>query len=206
MVDSGLRSGKDDRIHNGWKMVKKNVEKVSDLVKDILYASKEREPEYQECDPGSVLQDVCSLYQDKAESAGIKIIRKFAPEMGSWMLDPKGIHNAISNLVSNAIEACRNDCKKPNHSVEIAAIIDQGNLFIKVSDNGTGMPEEVRQNLFKKFYSTKGSGGTGLGLVVTRKIVEEHGGSIRVESSLGEGSTFFVEIPLRSFQQQNLSA
>ncbi len=65
-----------------------------------------------------------------------------------------------------------------------------------MSDDGEGMPEEVRENLFKKFYSTKGSRGTGLGLVITRKVVHEHGGSIRVESKQGVGTTFVIEIPV----------
>jgi signal transduction histidine kinase len=66
------------------------------------------------------------------------------------------------------------------------------------------MSDEVKDNLFKKFYSTKGSKGTGLGMVVTRKIVEEHGGKITVASRLGEGTTFSVEIPLEPAQSQNI--
>ena len=59
------------------------------------------------------------------------------------------------------------------------------------------MPQEICQNIFNKFYSTKGSKGTGLGLLITRKVVYEHGGTIRVESKLGHGSRFIVELPLR---------
>lgn len=65
------------------------------------------------------------------------------------------------------------------------------------------MSDEVKDNLFKKFYSPKSSKGTGLGLVVTRKIIEEHGGKTRVASSLGDGTTFSVEIPLGPPQPQN---
>jgi histidine kinase len=197
VVDSGLRSGRDDRVRLGWEMVKKNVEKVSDLVKDILYASKEREPEYQECDPAAILQDVYDLYERKARAKEIELIRDFEPSMDSCLLDPKGIHSAVSNLVDNAIQACNKAAGEDRHHVTISGRVENARLVVQVSDDGVGMPEHVRQNLFTKFYSTKGSKGTGLGLVVTRKIVEEHGGTIRVESAPSKGTTFLIEVPLK---------
>ena len=67
--------------------------------------------------------------------------------------------------------------------------------MIEVADTGRGMSEEVKQNLFKKFYSTKGAKGTGLGLLVSKKIVEENGGSIDFESELGRGTKFILRLP-----------
>ena len=78
----------------------------------------------------------------------------------------------------------------------MAGRLESDTLILEVADNGIGMPEEVRERLFGKFYSTKGSTGTGLGLVVTKKIVQEHRGRIKVNSRPGEGTTFLVEIPL----------
>ncbi len=206
VVDSGLRSGRDDRVRLGWQMVKKNVEKVSDLVKDILYASKERQPEYRECDPATILQDVYDLYEGKARAKGIELIKNFEPSMGVGLLDPKGVHSAVSNLVSNAIQACNPASGRDRHHVIIGGRLENARLFIQVSDDGIGIPEHVRQNLFTKFYSTKGSKGTGLGLVVTRKIIEEHGGTIKVESTPGKGTTFFIEVPLRPAERNKALA
>jgi histidine kinase len=203
MVDSGLKHGKEDRVRLGWEMVRKNVEKVSHLVKDILYASKERQPEYRECDPASILDEVCSLYETKALRHRIDLIRDFKLGAYSCFVDPNGIHNVLSNLIANAVEACRNDARRERHRITVSCSPQNSTLLIKVSDDGTGISEEVKQNLFKKFYSTKGSKGTGLGLVVTRKIVEEHGGAIRVESINGEGTTFFVEIPFKTADNEN---
>jgi signal transduction histidine kinase len=203
MVDSGLKHGKEERVRTGWEMVRKNVEKVSHLVKDILYASKERQPEYRVCDPASILDEVCSLYETKAIRHGIELIREFELGVCSCFIDPNGIHNVLSNLIANAVEACRNDGRRERHRITVSCRLQNSTLLIKVSDNGTGIPEEVKQNLFKKFYSTKGSKGTGLGLVVTRKIIEEHGGAIRVESTDGEGTTFFVEIPFKTADNEN---
>ena len=206
VVDSGLRSGSDDRVRLGWTMVKKNVEKVSDLVKDILYASKERQPEYQECDPAAILQDVYDLYEGKARAKGIDLVRNFESSMDIGLLDPKGVHSAVSNLVANAIQACNQATGKDRHHVIIGGRLENARLFIQVTDDGIGIPEHVRKNLFTKFYSTKGSKGTGLGLVVTRKIVEEHGGTIRVESAPGKGTTFFVEVPLKPVERNKALA
>ncbi len=196
MVDSGLTRGKDERVKTGWAIVKKNVERVSELVKDILYASKEREPEYQECDPGKTLQDIYNLYEEKARAKGIRLVRQFDDSMGLFCIDPKRIHTAISNLVSNSLAACH-ATGRPDQRVVLSGGINNSKLVMQVTDNGCGIPEEVKQKLFRRFYSTKGSEGTGLGLVVTKKIIEEHGGNIQVFSRMGEGTSFMVEIPMR---------
>ncbi|HMK33710.1 MAG TPA: ATP-binding protein [Desulfomonilaceae bacterium] len=205
IVDSGLRSGKEDRTRTGWNMVKKNVEKVSGLVKDILYASKERTPEYEECGIADILKEISDLYGKKAKESNVDLVQEFDDNLGTWYLDPKGIHSAISNLVSNAIQACHSTRAKSSFYVRIGARVENSVLSLWVADNGSGMPEEVRQKLFTKFYSTKGSKGTGLGLVVTRKIIEEHGGTIAVESATDVGTTFHIEIPLSRPKQVQAS-
>ncbi len=200
VVDSGLKSGREDKVRAGWAMVKNNVEKISDLVKGILYASKERTPEYKEYSPAKLLGEVCDLYEVKARNEGVLLRRHFQENIKPCLIDPSGIHSAVSNLVSNAIYACKNNNEEESHAVTVSCRMEEQKLVIEVNDDGVGMPEEVRNNLFKKFYSTKGSSGTGLGLVITRKVVHEHGGTIRVESELGVGTTFIIEIPA-NFQQ-----
>ncbi len=200
LLDSGFQRRKEDRVRAGWEMVKKNVAKVSELVKGILYASKEREPEYQECDPGQLLTEVCDLYEATALGEGIKIVREFELEMGNCFLDPAGIHSALSNLVSNAVEACRAS-DAAGHRITVSGLFEGEVLFMEVTDDGNGMPKEVKRKIFSRFYSTKGSKGTGLGLVITRKVIEEHGGTIRVESEPDRGTSFFIEIPLGSAQK-----
>jgi len=199
VVDSGLERGKGDRVQAGWQMVKNNVEKISGLVKGILYASKEREPEYQEYDPGKLLGEICQLYEEKARAGGIQLVREFEDEMGTCYFDPARLHNAVTNLISNAVEACAS-CSKTTCAgdrITVSGRIAGRRLIIAVSDNADGIPDEVKEKLFNKFYSTKGSKGTGLGLVITRKVVEEHRGTIKVESQPGRGTSFIIEIPTR---------
>ena len=198
VLDSGLTRNREDRVKAGWAMVKNNVEKISDLVKGILYASKEREPEYKLYEFGQLLSEVCDLFEAKAKDEGIQLVRDFQRTMCSCFIDPGGIHSALSNLVSNAIYACRTEDSEVSHSVVVSGRVEKGLLIVEISDDGVGMSQEALQNLFTKFYSTKGSEGTGLGLVITRKVIHEHGGVIRAESLLGQGSKFIVELPVRN--------
>jgi len=194
VVDSGLKRAKQDRVAQGWIMVKKNVEKISDLVSGILYASKEREPDRVACNPGEVLSEVCDLYENRADAEHIEIRREFERAMRPGLLDPAGIHSALANLVANAVEALRM-VSKGDRRITVSANERSGMLVMCVEDNGPGIPEEIKEKLFDKFYSTKGSRGTGLGLVITRKVVEEHGGTIMVDSEPGQGTRFTIEIP-----------
>ncbi len=194
VVDSGLKQGRQDRLTVGWSMVKRNIDKVSDLVKGILYASKEREPEYQDCDPGALLSDLCDLFEEKARAEGVDLVRDFDIQMDHGLLDAAAMHSALSNLVANALEACRSK-RDGGTRVTVSGEVKKRTLFLKVTDDGIGMPQEVKERLFSKFYSTKGSRGTGLGLILTMKVVKEHKGTLKVESELGRGTSFLIEIP-----------
>ncbi len=145
------------------------------------------------------------LYEKRARDSGIDLVKEFSEYMGTAFLDPKGIHSAISNLISNAIQASASTPGDRELRISVGGRVENSILFIWVADNGMGMSEEVMQRLFTKFYSTKGSRGTGLGLVVTQKVIEEHGGNISVESTLGMGTRFHIEIPLKQPKQMKAS-
>ena len=129
-------------------------------------------------------------------------MRAFDPEMGPCLLDPARIHNALTNLIANAIEACISADKSQGRGtrVSVEGRIQGSRLIMEVTDDADGIPLHVKNKLFNKFYSTKGSKGTGLGLVITRKVVEEHSGKIRVESEPGSGTRFIVDLPVKAPQ------
>jgi len=135
----------------------------------------------------------------RAEQEQIELIRDFDETIGKVYMDPHTIHTALLNLVSNALDAClfdENTAKRWH--VRVRTIAEPGNIIrFEVADSGAGMSEEVKNKLFTSFFSTKGHRGTGLGLLVTRKLIEEHGGCIAVESKLGEGTTFSMQLPCR---------
>jgi signal transduction histidine kinase len=200
VVQSAIEDSDTILLKRGWDMVENNIHRISDLVKDLLSYSKERSPEYEEVDPNRLAEEVCELFDSLAEKKHVEIKRDLDLELNDstrLYLDQRGIHSCLSNLVANAIDACESDHKDVQHQVTVTTRLDKDNWIIfQVSDNGSGMSEETKTKVFSSFYSTKGSRGTGLGLMVTSKIVLEHGGELFFDSLEGEGTTFSMRLPL----------
>ncbi|MBA7707086.1 Sensor histidine kinase RcsC [subsurface metagenome] len=192
-----------DKIKSGWAMIERNVERISDLVLDLLAYSKDRRPEPENCFPNEIIQEVCTLMEAKARDNDIEIKRNLDPLVGEIFLDPKALHRSLLNLVSNAIDACIFDSTaKKKWRVTVSTAIDKNNIIrFEVADNGTGMDTETKEKIFSSLFSTKGERGTGLGLLVSEKIIKENGGEITVESQLGKGTTFTVYLPYQEVQK-----
>jgi len=125
---------------------------------------------------------------------GVTLKAELDPKIKKAPLDPKGIHTCLTNLVSNAIDACQMSEKK-NCSVRIQTKDEKGILAFYVLDDGSGLDYEIKQKIFTTFFTTKGGKGTGLGLLTTKKIIQEHGGKISVYSTKGKGARFKIEFP-----------
>lgn len=197
VVRSGIKKGSTERTNKGWEMLERNVQRITVLVKGFLSFSKGHTPNVTPTDPTLLAQDVVDLYQDAARAAGVKLLYEPPPDMADVSVDPEDIKTCLENLVSNAIDACRAS-RKEDQVVTVRVAEVDGDLVYEVSDNGVGMDCEIKNKVFTTFFSTKGMGGTGLGLLVTRKIVQEHGGRIEVESVPDQGSVFRVVLPLRA--------
>jgi PAS domain S-box-containing protein len=199
LVDVGIAKKDSQRTFKGWDMVKRNIERTSNLVMDLLSYSKERLPQFENCTPNAIAADVCELVREKAEKEHVELVCDFDPAVGTVSMDPHTIHTVLLNLVSNAVDACLFDEDTGKHwQVRVATALESDRLVrFEVSDNGTGMNAEVKEKMFTSFYSTKGHRGTGLGLLVTQKLIEEHGGRIDVETEVGKGTTLTVRLPYR---------
>ena len=197
LVDIGINRDDTEKLKKGWDTIKRNIGRTSNLVMDLLSYSKEREPEYEACRPNEIINDICELLKDKAEESKIEIIPDFDDTIGEVIMDGSIIHEALLNLASNAVDACLFDeDMSKNWQVKLKTEMEPGHVIkFEISDNGAGMDREVLQKLFTSFFSTKGHRGTGLGLMVTRKLIEEHKGTIDVTSRLHEGTTFIVRLP-----------
>jgi two-component system, NtrC family, sensor kinase len=207
LVNLGIDKGDNSKLKRGWDMIQRNISRTSDLVLDLLTYSKEREPEYQPCDPNAIIRDVCEVMQNLASENQVALVTELDPSIGSVIMDPHTIHQCLTNLISNAIDACLFDqdmSKKWRVTVQSAC---QDGKFISISicDNGIGMSPAVRNKLFTSFFSTKGHRGTGLGLLVTRKAVEEHGGTIEVTSEEGQGTVFTLRLPFHPVAQGDIN-
>jgi len=199
LVNVTPHEDKTDSVQTGREMLERNIGRMSDLVLDLLEYSKDSEPEYESCFPNEIANEVCSLIESRAKEYDVEIIQDFDLSLGEVVLDRKGIHRCLLNLVSNAIDACLFDSSKGKKwVVEVRTILDNDEeVKFEVSDNGCGMDQEVKEKLFTSFFTTKEGRGTGLGLLITQKIVQEHGGTITIDSEAGKGSTFTIRLPHR---------
>jgi PAS domain S-box-containing protein len=194
IVSQGLKKDDRDLVTEGWEMLERNFEKTTSLVKDFLSFSKGRLPQVKMVNPNDLVKEIIELYKDIADEMHIKLNSDLDPGMPLIPLDPEGIHTCLTNLVSNAIDACQLSENKDS-VVTIGTGLERGNLTFEVRDNGSGMDYDVKQKVFTTFFTTKGGKGTGLGLLTTRKIVQEHGGKISVTSRKGKGTTFKMTFP-----------
>jgi signal transduction histidine kinase len=196
VVNSGLQRQDNELVTNGWKMLQSNIAKISSVVKEYLqFARGGSEIDVEMVDPVSIAKEVLGLYKDLAEQSGIALTSSLQESIRKAPLDQEGIHTCVANLVSNAIDACVVSDKK-RKKIELSCFEKNGAIFYEVKDNGTGMDYEVKKKVFSNFFTTKASGqGTGLGLLVTRRIIYEHGGKVSFESALRRGSLFRIELP-----------
>ena len=191
---SGMEGGRPERLDEGWLMLKRNMEKISTLVRNLLSFSKGRTPKVEVRDPAVLVAVVVELYREAAARERVTVVAEVPERVRPAALDSEGMHSALANLVSNAIDACqmsgRESCR-----VVVRAKDEMDALVFEVEDEGCGMDQEVRKLAFTNFFTTKGTGGTGLGLLLTRKITQEHGGRIALETAPGQGTVFRLIFP-----------
>lgn len=194
LIEEGLKGSDQDVIRRGWRIVEKNQERISSLVLDMLTFSKDREPELIPSDLNETITDVVELMQTRAAEAIVQLVWQPRAELPKFTFDPELLHRAILNVVTNAIDACE---KQDGAKVEVSIDFAPGDRIVRitVADNGEGIAPDDIKKIFSVFESRKGSRGTGLGLPVSQKILREHGGDIQVESTLGIGSRFILELP-----------
>jgi two-component system NtrC family sensor kinase len=195
LIKLGLKQHDESVMSKGWNIVEKNQGKISALVMDMLTFSKDREPELAPGNVNEVVADVIELMQSRAEELDVRLTWRPAPQMPEMVFDPEGIHRAVLNVVTNAVDAAYEGERKGRVEVAVRYAPKEGKVFVVVVDNGAGIPPEQMQTLFSPFVSSKGGRGTGLGLPVSQKILAEHGGRILVDSTPGKGSRFTLELP-----------
>jgi len=195
LVNSGLQKDDQDRTRKGWEMVERNVERIRSTVLDILYYAKDREPDYQEVAVTDVIEEVCGVLQAKADNHNIVFAAKIEADIKTIEADRQALRSMLVNMIDNAFDACRMDKWKDEHVVSLAVDGNADEVRFTIEDNGIGMSQDVQDKAFTLFFSSKGSGGTGLGLFIAHKIVQAHGGRIDLDSEQGRGTRFDITIP-----------
>ncbi len=187
----------------GWEILKNTHQRMSNLVMDMLSFSGPRQPRFHDYEIGQVVRDVIQMAESLAKNQGVAL-----RYLGDYLLPPisldhEGIFRALLNIVLNAIDACQ-DRKESLITITTKLVEGEETLAIVVHDNGHGISSNEMPYLFEPFRTTKGLRGTGLGLAVSQKILKEHGGDIKVSSTLGQGSEFTMLLPAkRSLPESN---
>ncbi len=196
VVRSALRRNDPELTEKGLSMIQQGVEMARRLLQDILLVSRHGRPKLEDISPGNLALEVISLFQKKAADLGIEVRLESIEEKNlAFKGDHKGLHTALANLVSNAIDACASPGAQRPGKVSLRVLEFEDTVCFQIEDNGPGVPEEIREKLFREMVTTKGSAGTGLGLIVTNKIVREHGGHLRYRSSPTGGTVFEIIVP-----------
>jgi signal transduction histidine kinase len=201
MVHAGIAKEKHDMLEDGWAMFQRNLERVSDLVLDLLRYSRQTTLDRAVCKPNQIVSDVMKFLEPEAIRHNIRLSKDLDPNLEEAFIEYDGVQRVLANLVENAVDACIYDTatsKKWEVTVRTKKETDahpgETSMLFEISDNGCGMTDEVQRQLFQKFFSTKAGRGTGFGLLVSQKIIHEHGGEISMESKAGEGTTVVIRL------------
>jgi signal transduction histidine kinase len=173
------------------KDVRQEISQINHIVSDLLQTARPHPPEIRRSDLNVTVEHSVVLARQQAASNAIEIVLKKSPELPQVEHDSDQLHQVLLNLLLNSIQAMDGAGK-----IVVEVDTHDGMATIAVSDTGRGIPPEELPNIFRPFYTTKGN-GTGLGLSLARRIVEDHQGRIEVSSSVGKGTKFTVLLPLK---------
>ena len=189
--------GKQDMegIKKGWQIADSNMKFLSDLVLNMLSFARDRKPLLQSTDINRLCATVVDLLEQQAGERQVTLKLDPDDNLPKILIDSMGLRRVLLNLVGNAIDACAENQGTVTVSVDGR---DNGFLDIRIIDTGTGIEPETLKKLFTVFFSTKGNRGTGLGLPVSKKLIEEHGGRLEISSTVGQGTTFTIVLPTNS--------
>jgi len=171
------------------KVVKEEISRLNKLAKDCLSFSKSGDLQRTEEDIGQIFEALLSLLTPHADLKGVNIYLTMLGGCPQILVDKDKLKQALLNILLNSIEAMTG-------GGDISINVSQRDSYLKIfiKDTGPGIPDELHDKIFDLFYSTK-SGGTGVGLAVTKNIIHAHGGNIRLEK-LDEGAGVIIELPL----------
>jgi len=206
LIDSGFYRNIPARIEEGLDAVRLMTERIRKLVTDILYYAKERDIHPVATDILQFAGEVAANMATKVRSADIHFNPQIPATALEASIDPDLVRSALYNVIDNAIEACIDSPADTQHRIDFSVAAVEGQVRFVVQDTGGGMSPEKAKTIFDLFASSKGRRGTGIGLYVTRKIVQKHGGTIAVDSRPGQGSRFEINLPLRAWDSDKGNA
>ncbi len=200
LVEMGLDREDLDISRQGWGILKRNLDRIAGLTTNMLAFSRQRQVEIEFTFLRPLIEECAQLLETVCEQAGVALIVDAEDEVPPVPIDASLIHQALMNLLTNALEAV----PQGNGSITVRLHYEEpdsrgpgspGEAHVMVIDNGPGIPKDRHKSIFEPFQTSKGVRGTGLGLAVTKRVVEDHRGRITISSEPGKGSTFTIVLP-----------
>ncbi|MDA0323093.1 MAG: ATP-binding protein [Verrucomicrobia bacterium] len=185
-----------ESAHGFLQSIEAQQERISGLVLDMLSYAKDRKPDRTEVALAGVLDAVTTPFQRHLQEQKIELKLEVAPGTPNVHAEETSMHRVFLNLLGNAIDAVTSAPEGNPKRVEISISPATDGAVVCFRDTGCGISTDQLARIFEVFYSTKGSKGTGLGLAVVKKLIEEHGGKIEVDSREGEWTEFRVTLPV----------
>jgi two-component system, NtrC family, sensor kinase len=176
------------------KTIADSVNRCRTITHRLLGFARRMDVQHEEIDLNDTIREVIEFLDKEILYRSIKLQTHFKDDLPRIVSDKGQLQQVFLNIINNAIDAI------PDEGLIIVSteLKDQDRVRVSVTDNGQGIPKDTIENIFEPFYTTKGKGkGTGLGLSISYGIIQRLGGNISVESKVGEGSTFYVELPIR---------
>ncbi|MGQ3685228.1 MAG: two-component system sensor histidine kinase NtrB [Candidatus Loosdrechtia sp.] len=181
----------DERVYRKVQILQKEVQRLEEILNDFLRFARGKKLEPGDHNIHEVLDEVIDFVSPKLKQKNIAILKDYDTRIPFCCIDKNLIKQAILNIILNAEQAMENGGELMIHTRK-----EKKNLLIDITDTGSGMPEAVLDKIFQVYYSTK-KAGTGLGLPTTKRIIEEHKGTISCYSEEGKGTKFSLRLPLR---------
>ncbi|MDD9305072.1 MAG: PAS domain-containing protein [Desulfobacter sp.] len=199
LMETGFDSQRMEKVKEGYLMTKDMTSRIKKLVLDILYYTKTRSLEWEKVSCKNFLEETLGLVAMKAYKKGIVLDKKFETLVNDdiFEIDKNSLQTALVNILENGIEACIDDRESEDkvHTILFQARVDKEKVLFRIQDNGQGMDKSTLKNIFTIFFSSKGNKGTGLGLFIANKVINQHRGEIKVVSTKNRGSKFIIKIP-----------
>lgn len=196
VFERALKTNNPEKLRKGITILNSSIQHIERLTYDMLYYAGDRALDLKSTNPNDVMQELCEFFEESAAVKGIAIKTQLDKHMIPILLDRHALYRALLNLVTNSIDACLESEK--GNAVFLKSALKPDSILLTVEDNGVGIDPASLRRVTEKFYTTKSSKGTGLGLPVVIKIAEKHGGSLDIESVPGEGSAFHIRLPRNS--------
>ena len=187
-----LQRTADEGMKKGLATIVTQIERITKVMNQLLAFARRGTPERRAVDLAEIVEDSLEMFQERIVRSRITVEKAIEANMPSVLADRDQLIQVLINLMMNSLHAMPEGGR-----LRLSLAHEGSHVCLGVSDTGHGMPEEVRSKVFEPFFTTKDFGkGTGLGLTVVKGIVEEHGGTIGVESVVDKGTTFWIRLPL----------